>query len=349
MNPKPSVWAAISATLLLCTVAHAARADDSAASIAAGGLVSRRETRVVMAKEVLRISPGKVIVDYDFRNDTDHDITTEVAFPMPPYRDGVEEPLVPAASFSTFKLEIDGKPARFEVETKAFLDGKDVSSLLAKNHIDIATFGHYDWGKDKPVDFAKLSKDAQSRLIKEGLIDPEMPWGNWTVHLQYHWTQTFPAHSTVHIRHEYAPVEGYQLIPRDAFRQALHQPAPSNIDKDQVADKQDVQFLQGFCPGSNLLRELSREVALQGEADTYAHVHWVDFILTSANTWRRPIEDFTMIVERGRPEVTGQPAAISFCSPGPVVRNGPGNFQVHLKDFVPTSELHIGFFETSKK
>jgi len=59
--------------------------DDSAASIAPGGLVARRERRIVMAKKVLRISPEKVVVDYDFRNDTDQDVTTEVAFPIPPY------------------------------------------------------------------------------------------------------------------------------------------------------------------------------------------------------------------------------------------------------------------------
>ena len=74
--------------------ASPALADDSAASIAAGGLVARRETRIVMAKEVLRISPNKVVVDYDFRNDTDQDVTTEVAFPVPPYSYGPENPAI---------------------------------------------------------------------------------------------------------------------------------------------------------------------------------------------------------------------------------------------------------------
>ncbi len=38
-----------------------------------------------MQKEVLRISESKVQVDYEFRNDTASDITTEVAFPVPAY------------------------------------------------------------------------------------------------------------------------------------------------------------------------------------------------------------------------------------------------------------------------
>ena len=44
----------------------------------------RRETRIVMAREVLQISAKKVVVDYDFRNDTNQDVTSEVAFPIPP-------------------------------------------------------------------------------------------------------------------------------------------------------------------------------------------------------------------------------------------------------------------------
>jgi hypothetical protein len=85
----------------------AAFADDSAASIAAGGLVARRETRIVMAKEVLEISPTKVIVEYDFRNDTDEDVTTEVAFPIPPYEHAdPDSPAISDMSFVSFRPRI---------------------------------------------------------------------------------------------------------------------------------------------------------------------------------------------------------------------------------------------------
>ncbi len=77
-------------------------ADDSAASIAAGGLVPRRETRIVMAKEVLQISPTQVVVDYDFRNDTDQNVTTEVAFPVPPVHERVPEEAAFRAVLSEF-------------------------------------------------------------------------------------------------------------------------------------------------------------------------------------------------------------------------------------------------------
>jgi len=54
------------ALFLALTPLHA---DDGAASIAAGGIVMKRESRITMANEVLRISVNRVTVDYDFRND----------------------------------------------------------------------------------------------------------------------------------------------------------------------------------------------------------------------------------------------------------------------------------------
>jgi hypothetical protein len=88
-----------------------ALADDSAASIAAGGLIPRRETRIVMAREVLQISLKKIVVDYDFRNDTAEDVTTEVAFPVPPYRNG-DSSDIQEDSFQSFRLWVDGKPVK---------------------------------------------------------------------------------------------------------------------------------------------------------------------------------------------------------------------------------------------
>src|ERR1035437_3704307 len=60
-----------------------ALADDGAASIAAGGLVMGHESHITIARQVLRVSPSRVTEDYDFRNNSDVDITTEVAFVIP--------------------------------------------------------------------------------------------------------------------------------------------------------------------------------------------------------------------------------------------------------------------------
>jgi len=334
-----------------------ALADDSASSIADGGLVPRSETRIVMAKEVLRISETKVVVDYDFRNDTDQDVTTEVAFPIPPYENEFAEDNVPYRSFQNFRLWVDGKPIHYETEAKATLKRKDVTALLEADHIDIPTFGHYD---DSTVDanqymqilvpdFTRLPKETQSRLYKKKIFEnlSGAAFGRWSVHLQYHWTQTFPAHSTVHIRHDYSPVLGGTLnMPVQGLYLALT-PGLAQTDAGRW-NYSGAGYISGFCPGPDLLQGMiSRfsEVLNSLEGGRFEML-WLDFILTSANTWQRPIEDFMLIVERPQPKQDWN-TIISFCSPanGAVEKLDADHLQVHLTNFVPASELHIGFFE----
>jgi len=324
-------------------------ADDGATSIAVGGLIPRRETRIVMAKEVLRIGVKKVVVDYDFRNDTEQDVTTEVAFPIPPYKNEAEEADPAVQSFKSFQLWVDGKPIQYNVEAKATVDDKDVSNILEADHIDIPSFGHYEeGGKDGAPDFERLPLSERQRLAKLGLCDNDSYFGNWTVHLQYHWTQTFPAHSTVHIRHEYAPVMGAaDDMPVDALRLLLI-PGSAQKDAKRWSDS-GAQDVAGFCPEPGLLRGMIRrtsEVKNDLYDGTYFPLQWVDFILTTANTWQRPIEDFTLIVERPQSEEGGFRSDVSFCSPanGRVEKLDADHFQVHLTNFVPASELHIGYF-----
>jgi hypothetical protein len=311
-----------------------------------------------MAKEVLRISPTKIVVDYDFRNDSDQDVTTEVAFPIPPYKNEFPEGDIKSQSFKNFQLWVDGKPIHYESEVKATLNGKDVTGWLEADHIDIPTFGHFDdttenaqgEGQVLVPDLTRLSKNAQRRLIKEGIFEDQggTMFSLYTVHLQYHWAQTFPAHSTVHIRHEYTPVVGFEMMTLETFKDSSHHTEPEGNDESTRAQRQDIQLLNGFCPDPSLLRSAIHSIeAAPSESGPYAYPHWIDFILTSANTWKQPIEDFTLIVERGKPEAGNSRTFVSFCSPqnAPVEKLDADHFQVHLANFVPSAELHIGYFD----
>jgi hypothetical protein len=336
MKPRP-----IAPTLFLTFFAFSLTsptllADDGAASIANGGLVPRRETRIVMAKEVLRISLDKVIVDYDFRNDTDEVVTTEVAFPVPSYENGFPELEVADQAFRSFRLWVDGKPATYHSEAKAILKGKDVSGILAANHIDIPTFGHFsdqDSQHNEVItapDFDRLPPAKQLALEKAGLFETDLPRGLWTVRLQYYWTQTFPAHSTIHVRHEYTPVAGTE----NSIKYGL------GSSPDPTAAKE----FQKFCIDGRLGTVLKK---IANSKDKDAPYFWVDFILTTANTWKTPIEDFTLIVER--PHQKGDEADyVSFCWNGPVTKIDPDHFSAKAINLVPTKELKIGFFGVTK-
>jgi hypothetical protein len=79
---------------------------------------------------------------------------------------------------------------------------------------------------------------------------------------------------------------------------------------------------------------------------------YVDFILTTANTWKTPIEDFTLIVERPHyPKETAiqsHQTFVSFCWDGPITKIDADHFSAHITDFVPKQELRIGSIEVER-
>ena len=324
-------------------VALPLRADDGAASIAAGGLVlMKREPRITMAKEVLQISPSKVIVDYDFRNDSDTPISTIVAFPVPAYTFGQEETTFGDPAFSDFKLTINGNVAVFFTETRAFLGKRDITDLLKLNHIDAATFGHRNAKEDDfdtIPDFKHAPPDAQRRLTAAGAFKNGEP--DWIVEKKYYWTQTFPPRSTIHIRHEYTPAIGGT----NSVRYGLGKPA----------DAAEAKQLGSLCLEPTLRARLT---TLSQRDDRQVPYNYVDFILTTANTWKTPIEDFTLIVERPKPDksrMSLQPkidptneSLVSFCWNGPVARTDANHFTAHQLNLTPTKELRIGYISVDR-
>jgi hypothetical protein len=322
-------------SLLLVLIVIPLRADDGAASIAEGGIVvMKREPRITMAKEVLQISVHKVIVDYDFRNDSDQDITTDVAFPIPDYendlgRTGQE------SGFSDFQVWIDGVRAHYRIEARAFVKDKDYTQMLAGMHVDIASFGHEDFR-----DLTGLSDAQIGQLVAAGLIDKDDHIPQWRVRKKYYWQQTFPAHKTTHVRHEYTPVVGSE----NSVSYGLG----------SKPDPQAAEEIKSFCLDGRL-HETLEQIAQQKDKgkDKTASYNYVDFILTTANTWKTPIEDFMLIVERARwKNRKGESDLadyVSFCWDGPVSKIDADHFSAHVANLVPARELRIGFFSVTPR
>jgi hypothetical protein len=335
----------VAALLFLAITIAPAFADDAAASIGAGGLVVlKREDRITMAREILTINLRKVRVDYEFRNDTDQDVTTVVAFPIPPYALEAEERSIKEQGFDDFRLTIEGRAVHFQVEARAKLKNHDVTSTLSKDGIDVATFGHYDDLHGQARDIRRLSLVQRNSLIRAGLVDSDAnsDYANWTVEKKYYWTQTFPANATVHIPHEYTPVVGYNYVSTGEFR-AVKQGA-SVPAKDPQIDKFTIAELKSVCLDEGLRSNL--EAASAHGEEGYGHIMYVDFILTSANTWKQPIVDFTLFVER-QAEID-QRNVVSFCWPNPVEKVDRDRFKATAANLVPQHELRVGFFQLNK-
>jgi hypothetical protein len=337
---------------LMTIVAIHLRADDGAASIAAGGIVvMKREARVTMAKEVLQISPSKVIVDYDFRNDSNEDITTEVAFPIPDYDNDLDRNRDSVPAFDDFLLWVDGAPARYQVEARAFLKDTEYTQLLTSMRVEVASFGHGPLLGDvidgrghrrilaESQDIQRLTAGQRKQLEELGLLDEESgDEPQWRVKKKYYWQQTFPAHKVVHISHEYSPVRGSE--------NSVGYGLGSNPDKYAAEE------IKSFCLDGPLHTTLQR-IADGQDKDKTASYNYVDFILTTANTWTTPIKDFTLIVERphwknnrGENDLGDY---VSFCWDGPVTKIDADHFSAHTVNLIPAKELRIGFFSVERR
>ena len=137
--------------ILLLALPLAVYGNDGNASTAAGGIQLIREPRISMEKERLVISEKKVSVEYEFLNETDRDITTEVAFPIPPYdkkyafddkkyafdNDRPER-------IDNFHVWIEGREIQYQSEVKAMLGRVDYAAHLRQLGIDIVSLGHFD-------------------------------------------------------------------------------------------------------------------------------------------------------------------------------------------------------------
>lgn len=323
--------------------------NDGAAEIALGGIRLKQERRVAMVKERLFISKKKVRVEYEFLNESKEDVTTEIAFPIPDYSFDIAYGWQP---FEDFRVEVDGHQKLYQTEAKAFLGSKEITPILRDLHIRIETLGDFKEGTGySPQDQAKggkpsssqmdsLPKEQQESLIKLGAVDGDLSDYRyrhvplWTVKKTYHWSQTFPAGVKVRIAHEYSPCPG------DAGYldlEALEHPEKGAYSKN--ADP--------GCPDPELKRTMMRAIEKRNATDkqradwagsTFTS-SWVRYILTTANTWKTPIRDFELVVERDPGEF------VSFCWDGPVEKIGANTFRARMKDFVPSKELTVYFLQ----
>ena len=325
-----------------------------------------------MQKERLFISERKVTVDYDFFNESDKDITTEIAFPVPPF--GVyDTDCGPRSTFDDFRVWIDDKKKDFATEDHAIVSGTDQTQLLRKLNIDIATFGAY-WGppekcrESETSQIDKLSAQDKAMLIQVGLLNNDH-WPKWKVFRTHHWTQTFPSRKTMHIRHEYAPGLGYHGVQledlyadtrKEKIAEALARPKGSPGSESDESYLYMAKEVDELCVDPSLARKIKEVESERWKAGAQKYgappfpvevdhlnvgVEWVEYILSTANSWKGPIKDFTLLVERPTAEGGGGPNYfVSFCWNGPVRRVDENHFEAHVTNFVPRKELHVGFF-----
>lgn len=327
-------------SLLISTLAVSgespACANDSSAAMAAGGLELVRNDQVKMVSEVLRISPRLVEVDYVFENTGGTDVTTLVAFPLPElsqtvwYYSPLNIPFAKDPNFVGFQVWVDGREIRPEIEIRAF--GKtEITAELRRLAVD-------PFKPDLHLHRPDVV-DALRRLgviIDDGPASKPDPVAEWSVRVNFHWSQTFPAVRQITVRHRYRPVHGNFYAPVDPSDQRTRR-----TKADQALGGQWC-FDQSYNAAElKLFGRQYEEAAKEKDKVSSDHRVWYDnvqYVLKTGANWHGPIGRFELQINKGGAEL------VSTCPiPGLRLQRAPYGFNAVAVDYTPTTDLDILF------
>lgn len=302
---------------LLCSMP--ALANDGIAGVSAGGIVFGKTDAIAMKKEVLSVSFDKIVVDYDFVNESAAPVEETIAFPLPPYSAAYHDSDTYYGQPGGFSIHVDGRDVDFKTVLRATIDGKDVTPRLRQLGLSDEQIAYFPSASPFDKKVKQLSGKQQKDFIAEGLLaklgaeEEFVP--AWEVQINYVWKQVFAPNKTVHVRHQYAPfVDGG--------------PGASSI-----GEKKD--FIKSHCGDQDFFNAWNR---LHPKENSYVAAAWVSYILKTGNTWKNGIEDFTLnLVKKDPKEI------VSLCFPGKFVKINPTTLQVRLRNFKPTQDLAIFF------
>lgn len=299
-----------------------ALANDSSAEIAAGGLVFVKNPNVEMLSEDLYISTNEIRVRYRFVNNSNVDVTTLVAFPLPDITVDPNDspPTIPTddpVNLFGFTTLVDGKQVKADVEQKAYLSVRDQTEILRRLNIPLAP--HLVATRKA---LAALSPTDKDRLKTIGLIDDnpyDYPQPLWTLKTNFYWEQRFAAKHETLIEHHYKPSVGSTVpIPVRNLLDVLNGPLYSK-----------------YCVDSSFLNDLAKKL------DQYSQRR-IDYILTTGANWSGPIKEFRLVVDKEKAD-----NIVSFCGEN-VNKISPTRFEMQKTYFVPDKNIAILILEPTQ-
>jgi hypothetical protein len=301
-------------------------ANDSSASMEAGGLVYKTSSLIKIQREDLVISENEVHVSYDFVNTGTEDISTLVAFPLPDLDfNGDWNYAIEAAdsiNWIGFKIWVDGREVVPEVEARATNLGVDVTDILNRYGIPLTLVsGDTDQMEVLDARLNALPPEGKAELLRFGLVDWTSSWGannipyptmHWTSHITFYWFQTFPAGKVLHVEHRYRPVPGLSFVSEET------------LDESYVKDA----FCLDAAQRSALLpriRAAEYEMLMGSE---------IGYVLSTAENWLGPIGHFSLRIEKGKLDV------LATCWPG-LTPSGEDALVFEAEYFQPDEDLRF--------
>ncbi len=330
---------ALGALMLLPTHAFA---DDSSATLGTGGLVLQKTDKIALVSEELYLSPTGIRISYRFRNLTNADYATTIAFPMPAFPGGGSNSttVVPDPAndnFMKFKTVVDGQPVPSQLEQRAFLvaDGQpdeEITDKLKALHISLVPTV-----EASEATISRLSNAQRKELVDAGFFDagegdytgqPTTLYPLWTLRSKYWRQQTFPKGKDVIVEQSYVPVLGSQST--------LSLGSP-DMGSDQLKHYRDT-----FCTDEAFLKAARSLYKKLGDPNPtfQAFEQYLSYVITSGGNWAGPIGEFKLIVDKGDPKTL-----VSFCGDG-VKKIGPTQFEMDIKNYTPKRDIDVLLLRT---
>jgi len=317
-------WRILPALLMAGT---AAWGNDGFGPLGVGGVVLGHTDKVAMIEEKLRISPFAIQVSYIFENESDQDITETISFPLPPYPATPNESGVIAnGQPDQFSITVDDAPVSFTTHVRAVTeDGRDVTDdlkALGFSEKDIALVPYEKSVQNSHV--LERPPELLEKLQTAGLIDADKT-PRWINKVAYEWRQTFPAHKPVKVYHSYQPF---------ASQGSWDDYAPYSDKAD------DQEFKRTYCVDSGMTNKLRELYANPDYHDSYGLVpgNSVDYALTTGNSWKDGIRDFTLTIDKIAPYTL-----VATCFEGKLAKKNGTTLESHIKNFHPKADLKIYF------
>lgn len=316
-----------------------AQANDSSASLDADGLRLTYNPNIVVESEDLHLGLDEIRVAYRFRNTSDRDIDTLVAFPLPVMHIGEDGNYIlpenrDPINFMDFQVTVDGRRVEPKVEVKATHSGVDVTEVLKRHGVpptmlaenETATIALNERLNDLP-------DEAKRELERYGVIDWNTSFGagnkplattHWETHITFYWFQTFPAGRTIEVTHRYHPVPRYFFFVEDDL------------------DSADMRKKYCFDPAFAQAARAAFKRAAEGQEEGYSPTlpgRELKYVLTTAGNWLGPIQKFHLSVQKSSPE-----ALVSLCAAG-IKRASSTTFELSQDNYSPSEDLNVLFLE----
>ncbi len=306
-------------------------ANDSTAELGTGGLILSRSDSIAMESEDLFISRDKITVDYVFRNGSDTDIDTIVAFPMPDIEGNPDRmvaiPNDPSDNFLGFEVTSDGKEIKPQLEQRAFAAELEVGADLKAQGVPL-----YPAGEATVAALEKLPHDVTDDWVRRGIIvveeyDDGSGWKKvrtpyWKLQSTYWWRATFPAGKPVRVSHRYKPSVGGT--------------AGLTFFYDGKFQGEYAAYKHRYCMDDSFQNAVRKAAGRNADSEPRLMESRIAYVLTTGGNWAAgSIGKFRLTIDKGDPK-----SLVSFCGDG-VRKTGPTTFEMTAEDFYPERNIDI--------